>query len=174
VPWFDVAMKYAALVSVMNCACDFGDQFCGAPDRHYFARGDCIELSPFDKFHAEVTGAIALADFVNRNNAWMLEAGGGFCFATESLKMCFRRPVTKAYDFERHCAVETFLPRAINHALTAATDFFEQFVIAECCLHPYGARSHFPRARRSRPTCIRRLVDFIYEQAKTRLQKTGR
>src|SRR5205823_3826681 len=108
------------------------------------------------------------------NNAWMLEAGGGFCFATESLKMCFRRPVTKAYDFERHCAVETFLPRAINHALTAATDFFEQFVIAECCLHPYGARSHFPRARRSRPTCIRRLVDFIYEQAKTRLQKTGR
>src|SRR5205823_6767972 len=122
-------MKYAALVSVMNCACDFGDQFCGAPDRHYFARGDCIELSPFDKFHAEVTGAIALADFVNRNNAWMLEAGGGFCFATESLQMRFSGPMAKADHFQRDREVQTFLPGAINYALSTATDPLDQFVV---------------------------------------------
>ena len=33
--------------------------------------------------------------------------------------------------FERNDSIETFLPRAINHALPAASDFFQQFVIAK-------------------------------------------
>src|SRR5207248_11054904 len=69
---FDVAMQNAALVSVVNCARDFGNQFHGAPDRHWFVPYHFIELAAFDKFHAEVAGAIALADFVDWNDAGML------------------------------------------------------------------------------------------------------
>jgi hypothetical protein len=50
-------------------------------------------MPTFDEFHAEVAGAIALADFVNGDNAWMLEAGGGFRFTTESLQVRFRGPM---------------------------------------------------------------------------------
>jgi hypothetical protein len=62
-------------------------------------------LAAFDKFHAEVTGTIALTDFVDWNNAGMLEAGRGLCFAAEALQMRFRGPVTEADNFECYCAV---------------------------------------------------------------------
>src|SRR5439155_11606928 len=92
-------------------------------------------MPTFDEFHAEVAGAIALADFVNGDNAWMLEAGGGFRFTTESLQVRFRGPMTEADNLERDCAIQTFLPGAIDNALTAAPDFFKQFVIAEIAQH---------------------------------------
>jgi hypothetical protein len=43
----------------------------------------------------------------------------------------FARPLTEANDFQRDDAIETFLPGAKYHALTTATDFFQQFVIAQ-------------------------------------------
>ena len=53
----------------------------------------------------------------------MVEAGGGFRFQTKPLKMRFGRPLTKTDHFQRHCAVETFLSRAINYSLTASANF---------------------------------------------------
>ena len=94
-------------------------------DRHRFAPDDGIELAAFDKFHAEVAGAIALPDFVNRNNTWMLEAGGSFCLQTETLEMRFGGPLAKTDNFESNCAVETFLPRAKHYSLTASPNFFQ-------------------------------------------------
>ena len=41
----------------------------------------------------------------------------------------------KADDFECDGAIETFLSRAINYALTAATDFLQQFVVAKVSKH---------------------------------------
>jgi hypothetical protein len=92
-------------------------------------------LSAFDEFHAEVARLIALAHFINRDNGWMLETGGGFRFATETFEVRLRGPMPQADDLECNRAVETFLPRAINHALTAAADFLLQFVIAEISQH---------------------------------------
>jgi hypothetical protein len=45
--------------------------------------------------------------------------------------MRFGRPRAQAYDFERDGAVETFLVRAVNDALTATADFLQQFVVAK-------------------------------------------
>src|SRR5438552_14813070 len=61
----------------------------------------------------------------------MLEAGSGFCFATESLQMCLRGPMSQPDYFESYCAVETFLPGAINYALSTTTDLLEQFVVTK-------------------------------------------
>jgi hypothetical protein len=45
------------------------------------------------------------------------------------------RQLTNANDLYRDCAVETPLPGAEYHTLTAATDFLKQFVIAEFSGH---------------------------------------
>src|SRR5205814_3454640 len=70
---FDVSMEDSVLVRVMNSARDFGNQFRGAPRRHWFAPNHFIKLAAFDQLHAEVTGAISLADFINWNDARMVE-----------------------------------------------------------------------------------------------------
>ncbi len=128
---FNVAMQNTVLVSVVDGACHFRDQVNRAPDGHRFARDYLVELSPFDEFHAEITRTIALTDFVNRDNTWMLETGRSFRFTTETFQMRFGGPISQTDHFERHSAIETFLTRAIDYALTAATDFFLDFVIAK-------------------------------------------
>jgi hypothetical protein len=53
------------------------------------------------------------------------------------------RQLTNANDFYRDCAVETLLPGAKYYALTTATDFLQQFVIAELSWHLRLGRSSF-------------------------------
>jgi hypothetical protein len=61
----------------------------------------------------------------------MIEAGGSFGFPAKALQVRFARSLTKANNFERDCAVETLLAGAKHHALTAATDLLQQFVVAQ-------------------------------------------
>ena len=51
----------------------------------------------------------------------MIEAGSGFRFPAKAFEMPFRCPMAEANYFESNRAVETFLPRAINHTLAATT-----------------------------------------------------
>src|SRR5262245_53674687 len=61
----------------------------------------------------------------------MIKARGGFRFPSKALEMRFLRPMAQANYFESNSAVQTFLPRAIHHALATATDYLQQFVITE-------------------------------------------
>ena len=69
----------------------------------------------------------------------MLETGGGFRFATETLQVRFRGPLAQADHFECDGAVEAFLSRAVNYALTTPADFLQQFVITKVSKHLCGA-----------------------------------
>src|ERR1700758_3114405 len=93
--------------------------------------GNCVELTALHQCHAEIARAIALADFINWNDARMVEARGGFRFQTKPLEMRFACPLAKADDFQCDCAVETFLSCPEHHALTAASNFLQQVVVAE-------------------------------------------
>ena len=73
----------------------------------------------------------------------MIEAGGGFRFATKTLQMRFGGPMAEADHFECDGAVQTFLPRAINYALAAAADFLQEFVIAKVSKHSWLLRGAF-------------------------------
>src|SRR5436190_19568607 len=126
-------MQNAVFMRVMHRARHFGDKLHRAPDRHRFASDCFVELAAFDKFHAEIALGVALADLVDGNNAWMLEAGSGFCFPPKALEMCFGGPGAKADHLQRDGAIETFLMRTIHYALTAPANFLQQFVIAEVC-----------------------------------------
>src|SRR4030095_6156007 len=74
VSWFDVSMKNAVLMGIGNRAGQLGDHFRCVTDRYRFARRHGIELSTVHQSHAEVTGAVALSDFVNRDDARMVES----------------------------------------------------------------------------------------------------
>ena len=48
-----------------------------------------------------------------------------FRFKTETLDMRFRGPIAESDNFERYNPIQTFLPSAINYALSPATDFIQ-------------------------------------------------
>ena len=116
---------------VMNSASQLRDQFRCTANPHRLALDHFVKLAALDEIHAEIAATIALAHFVDGNDAWMFEAGGGFSFATKTLQMCVRSPRAQANDFERDGAIETFLVRSINYALTAPADFLQQFVVTK-------------------------------------------
>jgi len=139
----DVSMQNAVFVRVMHGARHLRDEFRRLPDRHGRVLDYFVQLASFDELHAEITGAIPLADLVDGDDARMIEAGGGFRLQTKTLKMRFGRPLTKTDHFQRHCAVKTFLPRAKYHALSAASDFLQQFVVAQFSQHLGDTRGFF-------------------------------
>ena len=47
---------------------------------HYF-----VKLTALDEIHAEVAETLALSDFMNRNDKWVVEVGGGFRFPSKTL-----------------------------------------------------------------------------------------
>src|SRR4029453_7713413 len=99
VPRLDVAMENSILVRVMNSARDLRDKLRCPPDRHGRPPNDFVKLAALDELHAEVARAITLTDFVDRNNAGMLQTRGGFCFKAKTLQVRFARPLTEANDF---------------------------------------------------------------------------
>ena len=78
---------------------DLYEQLSGASSRHRLSSEGCVQLTAVDKFHAEVAGALALADFVNRNNPWMLQTRRRFCLATKTIQVRCARPLTETDYF---------------------------------------------------------------------------
>ena len=140
------------------------------PDRYRLAPDYFVKLAPFDKIHAEVAATLALAHFMNGNDKWMVEAGGGFRFAAKALQMRFSGPRAQANYFERDGTIETLLMRAINYTLTAPADFLQQFVVAK-------VSQHFSRSRAAtdawQPRVITYVFIFVAEQTKAGFQ-TGK
>src|SRR4030095_11717450 len=93
VPRFEITMENSMFMRVMNSAGDSCDEFRCLPDRHRRPPNDFVKLTSFNKLHAEVARAIALADFVDRNDPGMLQSRRGFCFKTKALQMSFASPL---------------------------------------------------------------------------------
>src|ERR1043166_7211371 len=108
----NVSVQNAVLMRVMHSARQLRDHFCSTARRRWFMPGNCIELTATDQSHAEVTRTVALADFVNWNNARMVQPRCGFRFQAKTLEMRFACPLPKANHFQCDYAVKTFLPRS--------------------------------------------------------------
>jgi hypothetical protein len=103
---------------------------------------------------------------MNGNDKWMVEAGGGFCFAAKALQMRFSGPRAQADYFKRNGAIKTFLMRPINYTLTAPADFLQQFIVAEVSPHFNWGRTVTP-AQHS--FLIGRAFILVVKQTKTGL-----
>ena len=93
---FDVPMQNAVFVGIVHGARQFCDQLHCATDRYRLLLNYFVELATFDQVHAEVATTIALTDFVNRNNEWVVQARSCLSFETEAFQMCFGGPSTDA------------------------------------------------------------------------------
>jgi len=67
----------------------------------------------------------------------MFETRSSFGLPAKPFQVRFGGSRAHANHLECHCAIETVLMRPVNHALTAATDDFQQFVITQLsqCLY---------------------------------------
>src|SRR4030095_5622129 len=131
VSWLNVSMENTALVRVMQSAGEPGNQFHCTPDRQKLAPNELVKRGAFDQFHAEVARPITLANFVDRNNVRIIQTRRSFRFQAESLAAVLLGPMAFNENLECDCAIETFLSRSIDNALTSAADFFQQFVVAQ-------------------------------------------
>jgi hypothetical protein len=95
----NISVKNSALVCVMHSACQLRYEFCRWPTWHRLPFNNLIELSAFNQLHAEITGTIALPDFMDRNNEWMIQSRGSLSFEPKTLYVSFGRPMTEANDF---------------------------------------------------------------------------
>ena len=84
VPRFDVPMENTVFVSVVHRARQLCNQFHRPANRYCLTLNYFIELATFDQIHAVVTTIVALTDFVNWNDRWMVQAGRCLGFETEA------------------------------------------------------------------------------------------
>src|SRR4029077_1165483 len=76
----DVPMQNTVFMRVVNGARHPGDEFPRPPGRNRRVFNYLVKLAAFDKLHAEVALAIALADLINWDDARVSEARGSFAF----------------------------------------------------------------------------------------------
>src|SRR5438128_497551 len=101
----------------------------------------------------------------------MLQACCRFRFQTKTFEVRFRGPLAKPDDLQCNGAIETFLARPKDHALTAASDFLQQFVIAKFGHRFDPIRIEAIARHRRRFTCV---FIFIGKRAKAGLKETRR
>src|SRR5262245_43889857 len=65
------------------------------------------------------------------NDTRVFETSGSFGLPAKTLQVRLGGPRAEANHLECHCTIETLLPGAKYHALTAPADDFQQFVITQ-------------------------------------------
>ena len=65
-------MQNAVFMCVVHSARDFNDELCRLPHRYRTATDYFVETISFDEPHAEVVSAVALTDFVDRDDPWVI------------------------------------------------------------------------------------------------------
>src|SRR5438128_2077909 len=122
-------MQDAALMSMLNCMRELCGYFRRVAPRHWLMIDYLIKSFAINQVHAEIARAARFSYFVNWNNTGMIQASGGFGLEAKPLDVCFRSPPAKTDDLQCYYAVETFLPRLVNHGLTTAANFLQQLVV---------------------------------------------
>ncbi len=132
--WFQVPVQYAALMRVINGLCDLdqnsGEMTVGRGIGHS-PRDQLLDRCSFDQLHAVKAEAITFPDFIDRHDVWMVEARRGAGLQAETFPSMRARQVRRRDGLQRHQTPEATLARAIHHALAAAAQFAEKFVVAK-------------------------------------------
>src|SRR5262249_24512964 len=125
------AMEDAVQMGMMHRAGDGGQQASGSSAVTLEARQLAIETASVDELHREVWPAVMLTDFVDRHDVRMIQLCDRLRLEAEPLPLDRRGLAAAADHLERDDAVETFLPRVVDHAHAALADGAQQLVIAE-------------------------------------------
>jgi hypothetical protein len=142
VRWLKVAMDDALLVGVMQRVGDFGAHFGGFAARKALASEPVAQIHAADEIADDVYTISIAANFVNADDARMLQLGSGPCFAKEFL-LFFNGHRAGAWDFNSHGAVKLFVagfPDATEAANPQSPDELEPAELSERGRHLRGRR----------------------------------
>ena len=146
----DVAVQDAALMRVMHCARELRNEAGGAfaikrrrDALGRWRRGGVLasrssmpcqpirEAAALDQLHAKEVPSIVFADFVNRNDVGMVQAGDGFCFDAEAFEEIRRSKFPGEDELDGDHTIQRSLPRAIDNTHPTPRDRRQQLVIAD-------------------------------------------
>src|SRR6185503_18581687 len=82
-----------------------------------------------DELHRDVRPAIVLADFVNREDVWMVQRRGRACFLKETTPSILLRDVLRWEQFQRDDALELVVVSFVDGAHATCTDGFKDTVV---------------------------------------------
>src|SRR6266705_1972881 len=96
------------------------------------SRPGFLQAAPSRILHGEKRQPVfALADLIDGKNIRMIETGRGFSFTPEAFQRFARIGLIGDYALERDDPARMPLTRAINNAHSAASDFLQNFVVAD-------------------------------------------
>src|SRR5436190_5544332 len=98
-------MQNAVFMCIMNGASYLRDELRRLPNRHRPTADHFIQLSAFDKLHAEIALTIPLTHFVDGNDAGMRETGSSVRFAAKGVYVRFGGRTVLANELERNRAI---------------------------------------------------------------------
>ncbi len=108
----EVAVDDAALVGVVDCSSECGNQ----PRRLLRGAPEASQRAPLDQLHAEIGVPLELADLVNRHDPGMVEMGRRFALGAEAQRLIGRGHLPRQQHLEGHGAVKFDLPRPVDDA----------------------------------------------------------
>lgn len=127
----EVAVEDAVLMGVMHRAGGPGQERGGGAGVPAQTRQGLREALAFHMAHGKIRPAFVFADFIDRHDVGMLQAGGGFGFRLEAAHLGLGGELAGADELQGDDAVEADLPGLIDGAHAAGANFPEQLVIAE-------------------------------------------
>ena len=82
-----------------------------------------------DVLHRDVGPAFVFADFINRENVWMVQRRSGACFLKETATAIVLRDVLGREQFQRHDALQFVVVSFVDRAHAAGADRFDDPVM---------------------------------------------
>src|SRR5215831_1491211 len=107
------------------------------------------------------------AHCMDSDNVCMLKAGGCARFPAKTFDAFGAGKLAKQKHFDGHGAVQTDLPRAINHPHSAMRDFFQKLIITETAKVQFLGWGETIRRWRRIFTNFRRMARFGVEKGST-------
>lgn len=96
---------------------------------HWLLGDHCAERAALHQFHDKIRHPIRLADFMDGDDAWMLQPRRCLRLRVKARPGLRTREITTGQGFHRHLAIKAALPTAPHHTHAAATDLFENFAV---------------------------------------------
>src|SRR5207244_11072039 len=125
-------MKNPLIMRVLNAASHFRHQRDASARLVAKGRARIDQATARRELHAKKwEPVLAFAHFVDGEDVWMIETRRRFGFATKTRQRFTRISVVTQNPFQRHDAARMSLPRTINYAHAAASDLFQNLIVAE-------------------------------------------
>ena len=131
VPRFQIAVDESLLVREVNGVGQSADEFRGFSRRQRNTAESLAQTAPGNEFEREIRMAAVFADIVDLDDVRVLQLPERLGFAAKPSDFVPTGQIFPEDHFQCDESLERLLPRPIDHAHTAATEFIENVVTGD-------------------------------------------